>query len=79
MGHGLLLAILDVSMRSHLWFGWPAGGEECCVDFRGTTLTPSICQEGKTGFVFGRLYISVSVLYFRIPGTSVAWFTLIYQ
>ena len=32
-GHGLLLAILDSSTRSHLWFGWPACRGDCCPDF----------------------------------------------
>jgi hypothetical protein len=27
--HGLLLAVLESSTRSRLWFGWPAGGGEC--------------------------------------------------
>jgi len=32
-GHGLLLAFLDSSMRSRLWFSWPACGGDCCLDF----------------------------------------------
>ena len=42
---------------------------------RGATLTTIVWQGGKTGLVFGRFKISVSVLYFSTPCAGLASYT----
>lgn len=64
-------SVLDFSMRSRLWVGWPAGGEVCSLDSPWSHADARVCKELKLVW-FGDFIIQFWVLCSDIPGACLA-------